>query len=270
MDELNALVGLAEVKTKIHEIATFLERRGKERLPCIHMVFRGNPGTGKTLVARLLGRIFADLGITRSGDTFIETDREGLVAGYVGQTAIKTADRIREAMGGVLFIDEAYLLNMNSGNDFGHECIATLTKRMEDCRNDFICIMAGYAAQMDKMLNLNPGLRERVQFYIDFPDYSAAELLQIFKDLCGTNRYTLERTAENLLSEQLAKVIAGKDENFSNARIVRKLFERVQIQQALRTTDMEIQAADISLAFRSSDIVPLVEGRGASRIGFAG
>lgn len=270
MEVLESLVGLVEVKQKIREIKTFLERRGKDSLPCLHMVFRGNPGTGKTTVARLLGKIFADIGVTENRETFVETDREGLVAKYVGHTAVKTAERIREALGGVLFIDEAYSLGMyDSERDFGAEAIATLVKRMEDWRKEFVCIMAGYTEEMDKMLKVNPGLRDRIQFYIDFPDYAQEELVQIFRNICTAQGYLLSLEAEQMITKYMEKIVANKDTNFANARLVRKIFERVQVQQAMRTEDMAIEAADIEQVFTEGDLARIIAPRKTRSVGFA-
>jgi type III secretion system FlhB-like substrate exporter/SpoVK/Ycf46/Vps4 family AAA+-type ATPase len=257
-EELMAMTGLEEVKQKLLEIRRFAARRGKNNLPSLHMVFRGNPGTGKSTVARLIGKIFAHDGIITSSDTFIETDREGLIGRYVGQTAPKTAERVNEALGGVLFIDEAYSL-LGTTNDFGPECLATLVKRMEDHRKDFVCIMAGYTKEMNAMLKTNPGLRDRIQFYIDFPDYSAEELVIIFKNFCAENHLVLDKTAEEALLPWFSKITAAKDEQFANARIARKIFERVQIQQALRGKDDCITLDDIERAGTSSDVAGLLE-----------
>jgi AAA+ superfamily predicted ATPase len=263
-DELNKMVGLTGVKDRVNEIISFLKKRGNDALPCLHMVFRGNPGTGKTSVARLIAKIFAQEGICKK-DVFIETDREGLCASYVGQTAPKTAARVSEAQGGVLFIDEAYLLGYSdSGRDYGSEAIATLVKRMEDYRKEFVCIMAGYTEEMDKMLDINPGLRDRVQFYIDFPDYSQDELVTIFRDLCTADKYGLDADAESVLSEYFDLVLRRKDKNFANARIVRKVFERVRVKQAMRVSDpddMLITKTDIDDAFAETDMRALLNGR---------
>ncbi|MDR0937227.1 MAG: AAA family ATPase [Oscillospiraceae bacterium] len=271
--ELQSMVGLAEVKARVDEIVGFLKKRGKEALPCLHMVFRGNPGSGKTTVARLIAKIFAQEGIIQK-DKFVETDREGLVGLYVGHTAKKTADVVSEAKGGVLFIDEAYSLGYNdSGWDFGEEAIATLVKRMEDYRKDLVVIMAGYTDEMEQMLDVNPGLRDRVQFYIDFPDYSADELLTIFKNLCKAEKYTSSKEVENFISGYFSSIIRRKDKNFANARIVRKVFERVRVKQAMRvetSDDMVISIDDIDTAFAEPDMLALVNGRNnRMTLGFA-
>jgi len=268
LEELESLTGLAEVKRQIGEIKRFIECRGKEALPSLHMVFRGNPGTGKTIVARLVGKIFADLGVLKKKDVFVETGREGLVAKYIGQTALKTTKQCKAALGGVLFIDEAYSLGMSGHEwDFGHECLATLVKYMEDNRNDFVCIMAGYADQMDVMIKRNPGLKDRVQFYIDFPDYTVEELVQIFKQFCTKVNLVMDQNAETELFSWLVQVKKAKQEYFSNARMVRKLFERTQMQQALRTRDNVILPEDLKAAWQSKDMVEFTREQGI-KIGF--
>lgn len=260
--DLQNMVGLNEVKKRIKEILIFLTKRGKEAVPCLHMVFRGNPGTGKTTVARLLGQIFAEAEILARKDVFVETDREGLVGLYIGHTAIKTADKVKEAMGGILFIDEAYSLGLyDRGHDFGEEVLSTLVKRMEDYRKEFICIMTGYPAEMDKMLVVNPGLRDRIQFFIDFPDYTAVELLEIFCGYCTAEYYEIEVSALEFLRGYLDKIVKFKERNFANARLIRKVFERVRIKQALRADDNLITADDIHSVFQEKDISELIKLR---------
>ncbi len=265
LEELSALVGLDSVKSYINQIVTFLKRRGTDAVPCLHMVFRGNPGTGKTTVARLVGRVMNEIGLLPRGDLFIETDREGLVGMYVGHTAVKTSDKIKDAMGGVLFIDEAY--SLASDDSFGQEAIATLVKRMEDHRKDFICIMAGYTEEMNKLLDVNPGLRERIQFYIDFPDYGAAELLQIFHKLCSGSNYTIDHDGERALREQFELMVLHKGKNFANARLARKVFERIKLKQALRSDGNEITVEDVVAVFADTDMVPECKAE-KRRIGF--
>jgi hypothetical protein len=163
-DELDRLVGLENVKRTVKEIVIFLRKRGKNAVPCLHMVFRGNPGTAKTTVARMIARIFYESGITEK-NLLVETGRAGLIGGYVGQTALKTEKQINKSLGGVLFIDEAYSLFTGDNRDYGNEAVATLVKAMEDKRDKFICIMAGYTDEINSMIDMNPGLRDRVQFY---------------------------------------------------------------------------------------------------------
>jgi SpoVK/Ycf46/Vps4 family AAA+-type ATPase len=272
INELDNLIGLENVKKTIKELVVFLQRRGKDALPCLHMVFTGNPGTAKTTVARIVARIFAESGIT-SRDLLVETDRGGLVGGYVGQTALKTEKIIKKSLGGVLFIDEAYSLFSDSDRDYGNEAVATLVKAMEDKRDEFVCIMAGYTKEMNAMIDMNPGLRDRVQFYIDFPDYADTELMQIFDGFCNEKKYHLTKPARNLLIKELALFAGSKNKNFANGRFVRKLFERICIKQAQRTSGYNIIERDITAALESPDIASICKigncKAGKTKIGFS-
>ena len=271
LEELDALIGLDSVKKCVREIVALLKNRGRSALPCLHMVFRGNPGTGKTTVARLMGKLFGEIGIIKDGEKFIETDRDGLVSQYLGGTAAKTASVVKDALGGVLFIDEAYALVSNAAYDYGHEAINTLVKRLEDSRRDFVCIMAGYTNEMNQMLSSNPGLRDRIQFYIDFPDYSAEELVQIYCKYAESEAYQLGADAKVTLRQMAEQIIRNKDENFSNARLIRKVFERTRMKQAMRTSDNMISAEDIQAVFAESDMRALLDSvQVQRRIGFAG
>lgn len=271
LEELDALIGLDSVKKCVREIVALLKNRGRSALPCLHMVFRGNPGTGKTTVARLVGKLFGEIGIIKDGEKFIETDRDGLVSQYLGGTAAKTASVVKDALGGVLFIDEAYALVSNAAYDYGHEAINTLVKRLEDSRRDFVCIMAGYTNEMNQMLSSNPGLRDRIQFYIDFPDYSAEELVQIYCKYAESEAYQLGADAKVTLRQMAEQIIRNKDENFSNARLIRKVFERTRMKQAMRTSDNMISAEDIQAVFAESDMRALLDSvQVQRRIGFAG
>ena len=271
LEELDALIGLDSVKKCVREIVALLKNRGRSALPCLHMVFRGNPGTGKTTVARLIGKLFGEIGVIKDGEKFIETDRDGLVSQYLGGTAAKTASVVKDAIGGVLFIDEAYALASNAAYDYGHEAINTLVKRLEDSRKDFVCIMAGYTKEMDQMLSSNPGLRDRIQFYIDFPDYSAEELVQIYCKYAESEDYQLSVKAKEALRQTAEQIIRNKDENFSNARLIRKVFERTRMKQAMRTNDNMISAEDIQAVFAENDMRALLgSARVQKRIGFAG
>ena len=271
LEELDALIGLDSVKKCVREIVALLKNRGRSALPCLHMVFRGNPGTGKTTVARLIGKLFGEIGVIKDGEKFIETDRDGLVSQYLGGTAAKTASVVKDAIGGVLFIDEAYALASNAAYDYGHEAINTLVKRLEDSRRDFVCIMAGYTNEMNQMLSSNPGLRDRIQFYIDFPDYSAKELVQIYCKYAESEDYQLSVKAKEELRQTAEQIIRNKDENFSNARLIRKVFERTRMKQAMRTSDNMISAEDIQAVFAESDMRALLDSvQVQRRIGFAG
>ena len=256
-EELESLIGLAGVKSCIREIVVYLEKKGRLALPCLHMVFKGNPGTGKTTVARIIGRLFGEIGILKHPDLFIEADRNKLVSIYLGGTAAKTASLIKEAQGGVLFIDEAYALNNGEKYDYGNEAIAVLVKQMEDYRKDFVCIMAGYTKEMEDMLDMNPGIRERVQFYIDFPDYTAEELTDIFCALCKHEKYRLSEKAKTALLRSFSSIVTNKDKNFANGRVARKVFDRLRLKQAMRTGGNTITAADVDAVFSDKDMAQL-------------
>lgn len=242
--ELDGYIGLAEVKREVNNLismATVFKRREEAGLPnadfSLHMVFTGNPGTGKTMIARLMARIYRSLGILSKGQ-LVEVDRSGLVAGYVGQTAIKTGKVIEKALGGVLFIDEAYALNGKGDNDFGQEAIDTLLKAMEDHRDDLVVIVAGYDGLMEKFIQSNPGLESRFNRYLHFDDYTLDEMLEIFKMQCRKSQYTLSPDAEQDVKDFIY------DENadgvtFGNARGVRNLFEQILTAQANRLAKME-------------------------------
>ena len=255
-EELDALIGLDGVKRTVREIAAFVERRGKEAGLCLHMVFRGRPGTGKTTVARIIGKIFGAAGVIKNPDKFIEADRAALVSKYLGGTAPRVRDVVTAALGGVLFIDEAYSLCEDGGRGYGHEAVATLVKLMEDHRKEFVCILAGYPDEMDEMLDMNPGMRGRVQFYIDFPDYSAAEMLEIFDSMCRAEGYAASEGARAALEKFFEKLT--REEDFANGRTVRRVFEQIRIKQAVRSERMDIEEEDVSAVMEA---MPL---RGAS------
>ena len=218
----------------------------------LHLVFSGNPGTGKTTVARILAKLYKEIGILSTGQ-LIETDRSGLVAGYVGQTAIKTSQKIEEAMGGVLFIDEAYALNQE-GENFGQEAIDTILKAMEDHRDKFIVIVAGYTDLMKSFVESNPGLRSRFNKFFEFPDYTVEELQAIFMMQCKKYQYKLTEEAEAAIRDEITRMEAEKGENFANAREVRNLFERIITNQASRVADLENVDEDVLTTITMEDL----------------
>ena len=238
--ELTKLAGLANVKQEIESLVRFLEiNRAREQHDLkgaemsLHMVFSGNPGTGKTTVARIVSRIFAALGVLDKGH-LVETDRLGLVGQYVGHTAKKTDDLVRQALDGVLFVDEAYALVSGGENDFGREAIDTLVKRMEDHRERLIVIAAGYPDDMRTFIDANPGLLSRFTIHLNFEDYTAAELVGIFKGFCEKNQYTLEASAEAALETQIAAELRTARRGFGNGRHMRNLFEKAIRKHAVR------------------------------------
>lgn len=240
LDELNKLVGLEKVKKDVNSLINLVQIRKlrqdrgiKQPAMSLHLVFSGNPGTGKTTVARLLSKIYHEIGLLSKGH-LVETDRSGLVGGYVGQTAIKTQEVIQSALGGILFIDEAYALAKTSENDYGGEAIDTLLKAMEDNRDDLIVIVAGYPALMEKFLYSNPGLESRFNKFIYFDDYTADELYNIFWLMCEESNLTLDSAADDYIRQYFEKMYETRSANFANGRAVRNFFEEVITAQANR------------------------------------
>lgn len=239
--ELNGLIGLESVKREIEKLTRYLEIQAQRRRHqlaepplTLHMVFTGNPGTGKTTVARIVAKVLRSLNVLQKGH-LVETDRMGLVGQYVGHTAKKTDEMVQRALDGILFIDEAYSLTAGGGeNDFGGEAIDSLVKRMEDHRDRLLVIVAGYPKEMEAFIETNPGLRSRFSTYVHFPNYTPQELLEILRIFCRKNEYALTGGAEEKVVEIFQSALGGDGQNFGNGRYVRNLFEQALRNQALR------------------------------------
>ena len=274
LSELDGLIGLGAVKAQVRNVIAVVEANTARRKaslapvnPSLHLVFTGPPGTGKTTVARLVARLYASTGAL-PGSGFTEATRADLVAGYVGQTAIKTTEAVQRTRPGVLFIDEAYALTPSSGVDFGAEAIATLVKAMEDYRDDFAVIVAGYEDEMADFVGSNPGLRSRLKTFIDFPDYAPPELLLIFEKFAGEAGIALaagvREKAEGVLAEAVSR------EAFGNARFVRSLFEQAYARMAARAaSDGRVSVSELR-AITPDDVVLDMDAlrREGRKIGF--
>lgn len=240
MVQLQHLVGLADVKEQVKSIINYVraEKRREElghqeNELALHMVFTGNPGTGKTTIARLLSKILKSIGVLKRGH-MIEVTRDDLVGQYIGQTGPKTLEKIKEAYGGVLFIDEAYSLYSGSESDFGYEAISTLIKEMEDHRDKLVVIMAGYPGEMEQMLSMNSGIRSRIAYTIDFPDYNSEELVEIFTMSATSQGFEIKDEALKTLKKVFEEEYQTRDSHFGNARMARSLFEKTKLQQSNR------------------------------------
>lgn len=260
MAQLDELVGLEEVKKEVRSLINLIKVRKLRKendLPVppmsLHLVFLGNPGTGKTTVARLLAGLYAAIGVLEKGQ-LVEVDRSGLVAGYVGQTALKTQEVINSALGGVLFIDEAYSLASGGENDYGREAIETLLKAMEDHRDELVVIAAGYDEPMEMFISSNPGLESRFNKYFYFPDYNGDELFRIMQSQCSKNGYVLEGEAAEAAKAMLTQMYENRDENFGNGRDVRNRFEDMVSRHSDRVAAMDSPDRDDLMKFMPEDI----------------
>ena len=275
LDELDSLVGLEGVKAEVRKIVNKEKvdaARKAQGLPVaprsLHMVFTGNPGTGKTTVARLVARIFRALGVVEKGQ-LVEVDRSGLVGRYMGETATKTSEKIDEAIGGVLFVDEAYQLCTSDTDDYGKEAIATLLKRMEDDRGNLIVIAAGYTDEMRDFLGANSGLASRFAIKIEFADYTASELAKIFRQQVAKNRYALSPELDAGLEDAIVKLTRRRDKTFGNARFARQLFEDATGRQADRIAEAgtlegealaTLELCDLGIGEKAEDVrAPAIE-----------
>ncbi len=272
--ELNGYIGLKSIKKEVNDLinmVTVHKLRKQHGLSTVdmslHMVFSGNPGTGKTMIARLMGRIYHSLGILSKGQ-LVEVDRSGLVAGYVGQTAIKTAEALKKAQGGVLFIDEAYTLTGGSQNDFGQEAVDTILKAMEDKRGNLVVIVAGYDGLMQRFIHSNPGLESRFNRYMHFEDYTLDEMVDIFKMQLERSEYTIDGDA----LEEVRAYIDRENQNavsFGNARGVRNIFEKILVCQNNRLANMDSVDRDALMRIERAD-VRAAQGLAEDEAGSAG
>ncbi len=259
--ELGILVGMEEMKRMIKEIYAWIyinkkrEENGlKAGKQALHMMFKGNPGTGKTTVARLIGKLFQKMNVLSKGH-LIEAERADLVGEYIGHTAQKTRDLIKKAIGGILFIDEAYSLGRGGEKDFGKEAIDTLVKHMEDKQHEFILILAGYSREMDNFLTLNPGLHSRFPLVIDFPDYTIEQLMEIADRMLKEKEYTLSHEAEKKLREHLQWIKSMNPISFSNGRYIRNVIEKSIRTQAMRLLMQNNFDRHELMTLRSNDLV---------------
>ncbi len=258
--QLNLLVGLHEVKRVVDEIKAYIEIQEKRALHnlksnpmALHMIFKGNPGTGKSTVARLLGKLLSSLGALSKGH-LVEVERADLVGEYIGHTAQKTRAQLQKAMGGILFIDEAYSLGRGGNKDFGKEAIDVLVKGMEDYRHDFVLILAGYPQEMDYFIRINPGLSSRFPIQLTFPDYSIKELLDIAVLMATERHYRFSPEAKNALRAYLVKEQQRNPHNFSNARLVRNILEKSLRRQALRLSNLRVPTREDLITIQAADL----------------
>lgn len=262
LKELNELIGLKEVKEKVQNLITYQrvrklreENNLKNTISTLHMAFLGNPGTGKTTVARIIGHIYKKIGLLSKGH-FNEVSRTDLIAGYQGQTALKVKAVIERAKGGVLFIDEAYSITENDSMDaYGRECLTELTKALEDYRDDLVVIVAGYTKPMESFFKSNPGLKSRFNTFINFEDYNIEELERILFKFCKENDYELEKKLKEKLHSFFESQVAERPENFSNGRFVRNIYDSLVMQQALRIIKILNPSLEDLKTFKVDDFI---------------
>lgn len=260
IDDLNQLIGLSQVKEFVREVYAWLEV-GKRRLAAgllaeqqvLHMVFNGNPGTGKTTVARILSQLFKEMGVLSKGH-LVEVERADLVGEYIGHTAQKTRDHVRKALGGILFIDEAYSLSRGGDKDFGKEAIDTLVKSMEDYKNDFVLILAGYSLEMEQFLKSNPGLPSRFPIQLSFPNFEIEQLMEIAEKMVKEREYRLSVGAKEKLRHHLTNEMKKDDHPFGNARYVRNMVEQSIRHQAVRLLHKPILNREDLMTLQREDL----------------
>ncbi|WP_455543480.1 AAA family ATPase [Intestinibacter sp.] len=264
--ELDSLVGLESVKSKVNDLIAYQKvqklRREKGLYSAkntLHLAFTGNPGTGKTTVARIIGRIYKKIGLLSKGH-FVEVSRTDLIAGYQGQTALKVKKVINRARGGVLFIDEAYSITENDHSDsYGRECLTELTKALEDYRDDLVVIVAGYTVPMEKFFDSNPGLKSRFNSFIEFPDYDVKELKEILNTICTANDYVLDDMTKEKTTDFFQKKISEKEDNFANGRMVRNLYDDLVMNHAKRVVSMTNPSKEELSTIKIEDFFPTAE-----------
>lgn len=270
LDELNSLIGLEKVKAKVHDLIVYQKvqkmRREKNlhsEKNTLHLAFTGNPGTGKTTVARIVGRIYKRIGLLSKGH-FVEVSRTDLIAGYQGQTALKVKKVIEQARGGVLFIDEAYSITENDHTDsYGRECLTELTKALEDYRDDLVVIVAGYTEPMKKFFESNPGLKSRFNTFIEFDDYNSNELSDILVSMCKKNDYVLDEEARQEIHLYFERQTASKDANFANGRLVRNLYDDLVMNHARRVIDIVNPGVTELSTIKAEDFIDFTDENGS-------
>ena len=264
LDELNALVGLEKVKNKVQDLIVYqkVQKMRREKnlhsaKSTLHLAFTGNPGTGKTTVARIVGRIYQKIGLLSKGH-FVEVSRTDLIAGYQGQTALKVKKVIEQAKGGVLFIDEAYSITENDHSDsYGRECLTELTKALEDYREDLVVIVAGYTEPMNKFFESNPGLKSRFNTFIEFDDYTPNELDEILMSMCKSNDYALDNEAKEKIHLYFEQQTSSKDDNFANGRLVRNLYDDLVMNHARRVINIANPGSEELSTIKAIDFISM-------------